>query len=388
MKHFIGLLLFLFLFEHDVRSQTATIPFKIVKDHIYIPLKDKSGTQRNFIFDTGAESTVLSIKVAKELELEKDGEIQVTGAGASKSLEYVKNQSLNITDEIPLKKVTFILTDLSKFSWNLDGIIGNDILKKFIVKIDYTNQKLVLYSKMKEIDIKDYEAIPFHFGNSTRIPQFNVVLTLQNDERIEGNILFDTGAGLTMSIGKPHATEHNLMNRVGNTLSTSGLGLNEESSHKLARIKSLRIGKYSLGSMIVEISEANSGVFSKGDFMGLMGNVISSRFDVVINYKQKKIYLKPNSSFNDPFEAPLSGFKLKEKDQGVITVRSIIKESQAYALGLRKGDKILSVNGNETSDLEIYENDLKKKGEFASITFIDQESNEKKEIRIKLEELL
>lgn len=387
MKYPIATTFLLIFFQIGLKAQIATIPFELDHDHILIDIKDKDGTKRKFVFDTGAESTVFDMTLAKEIGLKADGEIDVTGAGGSKSLEYVLNQSLYLTNDLIIKKVPFILSDLSAFDWQFDGIIGNDLLKKYIVKIDYIQQELAIFKKLKKDQLTGFTTVPFKFNNDTRIPQFNISLVLDNDETLEGSVLFDTGAGLTLLVGKPFATENDLLNRIGKTLSTSGVGLNVESQHKLARVKSIQLDTFSLGAMVIQISSTNSGVFSTGNYLGLMGNVISSKFDVVINYKKQELYFKPNQTFTDPFDFQVSGMKLKKKDKEII-VSSIIVESQVYDQGIRKGDRIVSINGDKSGDLRAYRESLKKEGEQVAIDFIKKGEDQVQKITLTLERLL
>ena len=85
-----------------------------------------------------------------------------------------------------------------------------------------------------------------------------------------------------------------------------------------------------------------------------LGDVIASRFDVILDYKKKVLYFKPNSDFEDTFEFPVSEFELKKVDEEVI-VSKIILDSAVNDLGMREGDRIPPVNKNMSNDLATYQ---------------------------------
>ncbi|MEO9869111.1 aspartyl protease family protein [Ekhidna sp.] len=384
--HFLSLL-FLILFGTKLCAQIATMPFEMHNSHIILKFKDATGVDRSFVFDTGAECTVFDAKLAEKIGLKPDGQVTVTGVSGRRSLGYVLNQSLFLSKEISLNNIHFILSDLLHIDQSYDGIIGYDLLQKYIVKIDYINQELAFFERVQETDIMEHKPIAFQFYNDTKIPQFNVSMTLENNEKFEGNVLFDTGAGLTMRVGKPFAEKNGLIEKIGKTVTTSGWGLNTNADHMLATIKSIEIDTFNLGSMVVEISTADSGVFSEGDYLGLVGNLISSRFDIIIDYKHMMIYLKPNEHYHNPFHFPVSGIELKEVETEIV-VSSIVEESLAYQMGLRQDDRILSINESDSSNIDNLRKMLTKEGEKVKITFSKKEGESVNQIEIVLARML
>ncbi|MEP0274292.1 aspartyl protease family protein [Ekhidna sp.] len=363
------------------------MPFEMHNSHIILKFKDATGVDRSFVFDTGAECTVFDAKLAEKIGLKPDGQVTVTGVSGRRSLGYVLNQSLFLSKEISLNNIHFILSDLLHIDQSYDGIIGYDLLQKYIVKIDYINQELAFFERVQETDIMEHKPIAFQFYNDTKIPQFNVSMTLENNEKFEGNVLFDTGAGLTMRVGKPFAEKNGLIEKIGKTVTTSGWGLNTNADHMLATIKSIEIDTFNLGSMVVEISTADSGVFSEGDYLGLVGNLISSRFDIIIDYKHMMIYLKPNEHYHNPFHFPVSGIELKEVETEIV-VSSIVEESLAYQMGLRQDDRILSINESDSSNIDNLRKMLTKEGEKVKITFSKKEGESVNQIEIVLARML
>ncbi|TRX59455.1 hypothetical protein FNH22_09855 [Fulvivirga sp. M361] len=371
----------------SLNAQIAELPFEIHQDHLFIKVKDGNGVERDFMFDTGAEPSLFDAGLAKKTGMKVDGKIEVTGADAKRSLEYVSNQSLTVADNFTLKNLHFILSDLSAFEKKFDGAIGYDLLEKYVTKIDYIHQKLSFYKKIKDIDISDYQAIPFKFDNDTNIPQFEISIVLKNNETLTTRVLFDSGAGLTLRVGKQFATTNDLFEKFGKTITLSGRGLHTSSEYKQAVIQSIKIGTSSLGEMAAQVSMSDSGVFGNGTHLGILGNVIISRFDVILDYRKKMLYLKANSNFENAFEFSRSGIELK-KDNDEVTVSNIAIESAAYNLGLRKGDKIISINKDNSKDIKVYRRMLEEEGKKVEIIFFHQEEGAIKQVDFLLEQLL
>ena len=51
---------------------------------------------------------------------------------------------------------------------------------------------------------------------------------------------------------------------------------------------------------------------------GLIGNDILRRFNVIINYDRRDIYLSPNTHFRDPFDYSYTGLNIYKIDGEVV----------------------------------------------------------------------
>lgn len=129
----------------DEGKPLATIPFQIIEKHIVIPvLLSGSADTLHFIFDTGAEVTVINMATAAKVKLKSIGDVFMSGTNNA----MVKTGSVSINAlyirEVRMPYVKAYLEDLSNLG-AIDGIIGVALLKPYIVKIDFNRQELVLY---------------------------------------------------------------------------------------------------------------------------------------------------------------------------------------------------------------------------------------------------
>lgn len=380
-----------FISIFSLNAQIATIPFELKDGLIFLKVNINDNTEAStFIFDTGATTDLLDSTTANKLGLKSNHKQDASGAGGKKSYNFILNQKLTLQNKIEIDSTHLLLTDLTKLNDRLegkfDGIIGYSLLKKYITKIDYENQKILLYNKIDNIDTKGYKTINFKFENGIPIPQFDISITLRNGERYTGKILFDTGAGLTLLINTPYNEENKLSEKAGKSLVSKSENLHGESISEDIAIKSMNLGGYQLNEMVVSIANDKNGVSSYENYLGILGAKVISKFNIVLDYSTSTLYLKPNNTYNKPFEFPLSGIKLKKVEDNIIIDR-IEKTSTAYKKGIRKGDKLISVNKDSSRNIKAYRELLKKEGDKIYLKIINSKGETKK-IKIQLKRLL
>ncbi len=95
---------------------------------------------------------------------------------------------------------------------------------------------------------------------------------------------------------------------------------------------------------------------------GLIGNDILRRFNMILNYAEKEIHLKPNSHFHDEFDYSYTGMNLYYEN-GVVVADDVVEGSPAGKGGVKQGDVIMAVNSNFTNNVATYRNLMQHVGE-------------------------
>jgi len=381
----------IFVIAINVNAQVAEIPFELKNNLILLKGNINNNLDEcTFVFDTGATSDLLDHTTAKKLGLEANYKQEVSGAGGTKTYDIVLSQKLTLNHEIEIDNTHIVLTDLAKLKERLekdfDGIIGYSLLKTYVTKIDYENQKILLYNQIESADTTNYTAIPFEFGNGIPIPQFDLTITLRNGESFTGKILFDSGAALTLLINTPYNKTNQLSEKAGKSLMDVSENLSGTSTSERIAVKSITFGGYELNDIVVSIAHDEEGVSSYEDYLGILGGEVISKFNVILDYSSLTVYLKPNNAFNDPFEFPVSGIKLKKMEDKILIDR-IEKTSPAYKKGIRKGNQVLAINDDSSGDISIYRDLLKKENDTVSLLFVDTKGKTKK-VDLTLKRLL
>jgi predicted metalloprotease with PDZ domain len=95
---------------------------------------------------------------------------------------------------------------------------------------------------------------------------------------------------------------------------------------------------------------------------GLIGNDLLRRFNLIINYERRDIYLMPNRHYRDPFDYAYTGFSFYDIE-GVIRITDIMVGSPAEKAGFKTDDIIIAVNNNFSNNVQTYKNMLQSTGE-------------------------
>lgn len=365
------------------------LPFEEKGDLLVVRLTINK-MEGQFIFDTGASNTVIDSALAVNLGLKAEGTNRSASTGGRASFKYISNYKIGITekDEITCKKIIFSnLTALHELvGVEFAGIIGFDILNKYITKIDYETKTISLYTLLNKSEIEKYTTIPFDFKNGIPIPQFNISFTLNNGEKFNGPILFDSGAASTLIVNTPFKETNQLSKKIGKTVMFQGRDLYTENRLEQANIKSIQIGPYTFENLPITLTSTKSGVSSYPYYLGLLGNKVINRFNIIVDYTSKLIYFKPNKNFNLPFEFPLSGIRFK-KVKNEIRIAYIATGSEAEKLGLKRNQQILSVDGYTGNDMEVLRKLIQQEGKTIKISSIGSEGKPK-EINLLLKKLI
>jgi predicted aspartyl protease len=99
-----------------------------------------------FLLDTGASHTCIAPQLVQRLALDLRGRAQALGAGGELDLQLTRIDSLSI-GAATVRRLTVAVVDVdhvTKLLRRIDGVVGNDFLKHFVVTIDYRRGTLRL----------------------------------------------------------------------------------------------------------------------------------------------------------------------------------------------------------------------------------------------------
>jgi hypothetical protein len=147
---------------------------------------------------------------------------------------------------------------------------------------------------------------------------------------------------------------------------TQAEGLGGKANMKLTSVKELRFGPYRFRNVPTYIFEDEYNVTSYPSLGGLIGNDILRRFNVILNYERREIYLLPNSHYRDPFDYSYTGLGLYWID-GEIRIGDVMKDSPAEKAGFKPDDVVVAVGNNFSKNLQAYKNILQNVGDRVSI---------------------
>lgn len=337
------------------------IPIQIQNNLIVVPLILNDVLPLRFIVDTGVRTAILTQKAFSDiLNLPYSRKYSVSGPGGEKIIDaYVTNNvslalpgvtgrghALLVLEEDYLELRNYLGTDVH-------GILGYELFSRFIVKIDYSKKIMTLTLPEKFHPGKKYEEIPMLVEDTKPFILTSINLTASNS--MTAKLLMDTGASHGLML-EPSSDERILVPT--HTVSTViGRGLGGVITGKTGRIESLKLGNYMLNEVLVNFPDPNSYMDTLKNSLtfrhGTVGGEILSRFIVIFNFPQGKLYLKKNANFNKKFYMNLSGLDVKAKgaELDIFEVSDVRSLSPAENVGIQRGDIIVSVNGIPTREL-------------------------------------
>ncbi len=333
------------------------IPIRVLGNQIIVPLEFKYGLKLNFIFDSGVNNTIITDPfIVDLLELNVVRDIKVRGYGREEPLPAFIADNLNYRlndDFVFSQKPVVVLKEALNMSdymgESIFGLIGGDILKEYRVEIDYNNEYLKLSKHRKPIKSKRYLRKDISIVNGKPYTD----ITIEHDGRKEIlQVLLDTGFSGALSlypkdINNPFKTEPSIDNYRGNGINgaiTSTLKLFDKLQFAGKPFKNVTVNFLDSASM------KNFNPQNVAD--GGVGSEILKRYRVIFDYENKKVYLKKNRQFGNPFNYNIAGLRIKATDkEKAVLVENVRPESPASKAGLLENDYLISVDNKRVRNL-------------------------------------
>ncbi len=325
----------------------------------------------NFVFDTGSGGISLDSATADYLGLKKIAtDRTIRGIAGMKTVEFTNNHTLKFpgltTDHLDFHINDYDLLT-SVYGIKIDGVMGYSFLRRYIARLDYDNQVIEIYSP---------GSFRYPRGGILLKPNFSTLpmqTALIKDERsIVSRFIFDTGAGLSFLLSKDFVDDSVVFRKKRKIYPTQAEGLGGKRQMSLTVAKEIKIGPYKFKKVPIHIFEDDYNVTSYPLLGGLIGNDILRRFNVILNYPEQSIHLKPNAHFSEPFDYSYTGLGIYLLD-GEIRIVDIMPNSPGDKAGFKTGDIIFSVEANTSKNIQAYKNLFQNSlGKVKVVIFRDQ----------------
>ncbi len=412
-------------------QKSKKIKFELINNVILIPV-EVNGIELKFLLDTGVSKPIVFnfLKGSDSLKILNAEKIKIKGLGDGDLVEVLRSShnTFKIGEVINTDQTFFAVFDprinfAPKLGTAIDGIIGYDLFKDFVVEINYVSQYIRLlnpkYYKYKKCN--KCETLELEFKNNKPYLDTKIII---KEHPIPVKLLIDSGASDALWLFEDDSKGLVISNNYFEDF--LGSGLSGDVFGKRTKINALKLKQFIISDPKVAFPDSitvNSvKKFKERD--GTIGGEILKRFNIIIDYPNAKITFKKNSYFNDAFSYNKSGLQVEHdgvrmvmeinlednkaftqrgSSSDMISVNSIVKptrkytlkptfiiynvvkDSPAYWAGLQKGDVILEINNKNTSDLsleKIVNHFYKKSG--TQIKLLVNRNGYEKEFKFKL----
>jgi gag-polyprotein putative aspartyl protease/PDZ domain len=332
-------------------KSSFTLPFELVDNRVFIEVGVNGRGPFHFILDTGAGGVTISDEVASQLGLHVADAGQDRGVGekavhaGSTRIAHVQIGELALTD---VESDVIDTSDASQVfgTKSLDGIIGLPVFERMVVKHDYVNRVL----RFTAPDKFDYSGagVIVHFDRPRQIPVVAGVL-----DGVPGSFGVDTGARSSLLLYGPFCTQNKLQEKYGAKLEgVTGWGIGGPVRSLLARAGELRIGDVSVHDLVIRLSTQKAGATTASAIAGLIGPDVLSQFDVTFDYSRNRIIFEKSKNYGRRDSYDRAGIWMGQAEDGKhFTVVDVIAGGPGAAAGVKSGDEILAINGENTANL-------------------------------------
>lgn len=369
-KLFVSLILYFICYSLTAQEEFVNpparlitkFPFTMLSGGIVIldaQLDDYSDTL-HFVFDTGSGGISLDSTTVNLLGIKKEpSDKTIRGIAGIRTVEFAYNHQLKLPGLV-VEHLDFHINDYellsSVYGMKIDGIIGYSFLRRYIVRMDYDLMMMEVYTPgMYKYPKGGYLLQP----NFTNLPMQQ--LEVEDARQFLSSMYLDTGAGLCLLFSQEAIEDSALLRKKRKLFPTQAEGLGGKRQMNLTVIKSVKIGPYKFRNVPVYIFEDDYNVTNYPILTGLLGNDLMRRFNVVINYPEKVIHIKPNTHFTDEFDYSYTGLGIYQQD-GLVIVEDVMKGSPGERAGFKRGDIIIGIQNNLNGNIQSYKSLLQSAG--------------------------
>ncbi|HMM12303.1 MAG TPA: aspartyl protease family protein [Bacteroidales bacterium] len=341
-------------------ARQSSFSFDYINNLIIIPVVMNDSIKLNFILDTGVRTTLITNNEPGNLELRFTRQVQVAGLGIAHDIKafVVPDVKLQLPGITGHGQTLIVLgEDYLKLQNHLGkevhGILGYDFFNHFVVRINYASKRITVFAPDQFKPSRRYSPVDLVIKGGRPYAHARIVQT--NGTVAEGMFLIDTGASHSLLLETDRKTDVYLP--IPHIPAIIGYGLGGEVSGNLARIERLDWGGFAIKRVIASygsglyVSSADSAIGR----IGSIGGEIISRFTAIFDYKNQKLYLRPNNVFRKPFDYNMSSMDIVAggKDFKTFTVVNVNRNSAAWNAGVRPGDIVLSINELGAGELNL-----------------------------------
>jgi len=341
-------------------ATSVTVPFELLNNHIYVEVKlDGKGPFR-VLCDTGG-ANILTPEAARALGLKPQGALQGRGVGdKSEDVGLVKVATLEVGGAVLRDQLfaVFPLAPLASAEGVAEnGLIGYEVFKRFVVRVDYERRTLTLTLPAAFTYRGTGTVVPFKFNE--HIPQVEGAI-----DGVAGTFDIDTGSRASLDLLAPFVEEHGLRARYAPRFEgVAGWGVGGPARAQFARAGSLRLGGVEISRPVIELTLQTKGAFAARYVAGNVGGALLRLFNLTFDYSRQQLIFERTAASAQPIPFDRAGLwlNLAETPPGASGVPAprAFEVVDAYAggpaaeAGLRQGDLVLAVDDKTPADLPL-----------------------------------
>lgn len=332
----------------------VVMPFDYEDTRLYVPVGVR-GQLRWFIFDTGAQPTILDDGVAAAAGVIGHDTTSTTGAGTGRLRRSTGDQvALRLggsTMRVHAPSIAPIDALLSRYTGrHAPGIIGSQFFAGRVVTVDFENRIVYARPTADEYELANSVVLPLEIEGN--IPYVSATLRFAEGKSVSARLLVDLGAKANLLLTEPFIERARLRDlQTSGVRSSLGAGVGGETRYSFVRLPSLELS----GTKPVRVDSAVVGLSIGGtlrsrSYDGLLGAELLRRHRVTFDYPGRRLILRPRVPAPPNLDFDMSGtFIVAEGDDlRDFVVADVAPASAAAGAGVLAGDRLVAIDGRDT----------------------------------------
>jgi hypothetical protein len=350
----------------DVVRAVGTIPFVLEDARLYVPVRVTLGgsavAERWFIFDTGAQPTLLDAALADSMGVRVTPAGTTTGAGGGTTRVGDAGPLALDVSGIALGPLPVRIAPLDSLlgatsGRDIPGIIGSRFFREHVVELDFDS--LVVRVSDPRVFQPPGDAVVVPLDVEGDIPYARGWLTTPDGRRVPLRMLVDLGAKSTLLLTEPFITAQRLLGAFPSQVeSPLGAGMGGPTRYAFTRAPLLELVTSSTPLRMREalVGLSVGGTLRSRQYDGLLGADFLARYRVTFDYTRQRMYLTPRAPVPPRAELDMSGlYLMTDRAARRIVVEEVRTGSPARSAGIRPGDALVSLDGRSTAELSLAE---------------------------------
>ena len=224
------------------------------------------------------------------------------------------------------------------------GVVGLALLGQYVVEMDFDESQITLYDPASFVPPDGWEEVPLVFEKT--LPVLETSLSVDGKTEIPVRLIVDTGGKAALALAIDSAKGLAPPARAVDFLAGTGFRGDVYAPH--GRVAKIQVGSEELDDVVGGFWRGAQAPFLAGaNANGLLSLGALDHFNLIFDFPHRRMFLKPNGFFSEPFELNMAGMQLEETPSGETVVYYVAENSEAARQGLRKGDRVLSVDGRD-----------------------------------------
>lgn len=329
------------------------VPFSY-RRYICFDMVLRDSVPARMIFDTGANNLLLD-SAFYAYHFAANGNLRkamLGGAGNGMEMANIdaSGWSYRVGNKSHTEQMAVVLNLRKIVGDDVDGLFGLPFMQGKRVEFNYADGYMRFLTAGEEI-ANDFLRVDCKWlGNKKERMILPLSITFADGYTFNGDFLLDTGMPGTLSLNSTTAKKlkaKGVLDDAGKFVYTVG-GIGGSAVQNDICASQINVAGHALNDVRINCSENSLGSLADDSYSGLVGNGLFERFDVVFDFAEWVIYLRPNRNFGAPQPNYFGIAFTPMADHWM--VNGLLEGGNAEKAGLRRGDRIESINGIRATD--------------------------------------